>query len=374
MGRKFTWDELELSIYKAGYKLLNEYFGEDKNRRVIIEDENGYKCDCYMGAIKRGNNIKFMEKRNPYTLENISLFLKLNNKTYELCDGNTYIDAKSYLEFYCNVCKHNFYSIWDFLLRGYGCPICSGKQVGERTSLEYLRPDLTKEYLYSEHSKKPNEVTEFSGERVYWKCSECGHKWWATISNRTTNESGCPACSGNIVSDKNRFGLLFPDIAKEFHPFKNDDLTPNDVSYASSIKVWWLCSECRNEWKTSIAARTSEDGSNCPKCSESKGERKIRKFLDDFNIRFIPEFIIPGCKNKRELPFDFYLIDYGILIEYDGILHYKDKFNDPEEFKNVQLRDSIKTNFCLDNNIPLLRMPYWEFDNIEQILTDYLDL
>ena len=52
---------------------------------------------------------------------------------------------------------------------------------------------------------------------------------------------GCPICSGKIVSDKNRLSTLYPEISLEWHPYKNRSLLPQDVSYGSTKKVWWIC-------------------------------------------------------------------------------------------------------------------------------------
>jgi len=82
--------------------------------------------------------------------------------------------------------------------------------------------------------------------------------------------------------------------------------------------------------------------------------------------------MIGDCRNKKELPFDFYLPDYNLCIEYDGIFHYEDIFDKPYDFKTGKKRDKIKTKYCKDNNINLLRIPYWEFDNIEEILRQTL--
>lgn len=70
------------------------------------------------------------------------------------------------------------------------------------------------------------------------------------------------------------------------------------------------------------------------------------------------------------MPFDFYLPDYNTCIEYDGELHYKavDYFGGDDALSNTKCRDEIKTQYCKENNIKLIRIPYWEFDNIEEIL------
>lgn len=79
-----------------------------------------------------------------------------------------------------------------------------------------------------------------------------------------------------------------------------------------------------------------------------------------------------GCKNQKKLPFDFYLNDFNIIIEYDGIQHFKPSFNE-KEFKNIKVNDEIKNKFCKDNNIKLIRIPYWEFENIENILESVIN-
>ena len=76
------------------------------------------------------------------------------------------------------------------------------------------------------------------------------------------------------------------------------------------------------------------------------------------------------------MPFDFYLPDYNTCIEYDGELHYKavDYFGGDDALGNTKCRDEIKTQYCKENNIKLIRIPYWEFDNIEEILNRELEV
>lgn len=114
----------------------------------------------------------------------------------------------------------------------------------------------------------------------------------------------------------------------------------------------------------------------CPICKLSKGELQIRNWLDLNNIKYKTEQKFRECKHNSYLPFDFYLPELDICIEYDGIQHFKPmsygsdntlktKINN---LKTIQYRDNIKTQFCIDNNIKLIRIPYTEFDNITTIL------
>ena len=167
-------------------------------------------------------------------------------------------------------------------------------------------------------------------------------------------------------------------------------------------KVWWKCKECNHEWPASIANRSN--GRGCPKCNESKGEKECKRVFisKDFieinqenyeklletemnnNIYFIPqkEFKdLIGLKGGL-LSYDFYIPKLNHLVEYDGEFHYKpikkyknEPIKDAEErLRKQQIHDKLKNEYCIKHNIKLLRIPYWEFDNIETILTKELDI
>ena len=81
-------------------------------------------------------------------------------------------------------------------------------------------------------------------------------------------------------------------------------------------------------------------------------------------------------KKIRPLPFDFYLPDYNTCIEYDGIQHFEvvDYFGGLDGFITTKIRDTIKNEYCKSKNIKLIRIPYWGFDNIENILKKELNI
>jgi len=111
-------------------------------------------------------------------------------------------------------------------------------------------------------------------------------------------------------------------------------------------------------------------GHGCPKCFRSKGEEEIEKLLKNNNINFKSQVTFNGCKYKKPLRFDFYLPDYDICIEYDGIQHFEPVmyWGGENGFKEQQIKDKVKTKYCKDNKIKLIRIPYTEFNNIEEIL------
>ncbi len=81
------------------------------------------------------------------------------------------------------------------------------------------------------------------------------------------------------LSDTYNLQVVNPDLAKEWHPTKNEDLNPEDVTSGSNKKVWWLCNE-GHEWEAQINSRNS--GRGCPYCS---GRRKLTSKMKGSNLR-----------------------------------------------------------------------------------------
>ncbi len=124
---------------------------------------------------------------------------------------------------------------------------------------------------------------------------------------------------------------------------------------------------CKKHGKFRQKAFIHIDGSGCQKCNTSKGELKILSFLLENNIPFVHQFKFNECVKITQLPFDFFLPDFNVCIEYDGEFHYLDLgFND---LKSTQENDQIKTDFCIKNGIDLIRISYLDKDNIDSILS-----
>lgn len=113
----------------------------------------------------------------------------------------------------------------------------------------------------------------------------------------------------------------------------------------------------------------------CPKCKESVGEKTIAKYLIKYDINFILQKTFEQCKFKKLLPFDFYLPEDNICIEFQGPQHYEpvDFGGKGEEWAKKQFilnqkRDNIKKVFCKKNSIKLIEIPYW-LEDIDEYLT-----
>jgi len=115
--------------------------------------------------------------------------------------------------------------------------------------------------------------------------------------------------------------------------------------------------------------------SGCPFCKSSHGEIVIKSYLDECCINYISQKTFSDCVDKQKLQFDFYLPELNVCIEYDGKQHYEfiEYFHKTQDrFKSQQKRDEIKTEYCKERNIKLIRIPYYEFDNIESILSNLI--
>lgn len=108
----------------------------------------------------------------------------------------------------------------------------------------------------------------------------------------------------------------------------------------------------------------------CHVCENKyRGERRIAKCLDNNNIEYIVQKTFKNCKDISMLKFDFYIPSLNVCIEYDGEQHFEIAFGKGEEgLKDRKRKDEIKNNYCKFNNINLIRIPYWEFENIENII------
>lgn len=182
----------------------------------------------------------------------------------------------------------------------------------------------------------------------------------------------CIECSYEERGQKLRHDIQY---VKEFIENINDNilLNPEDYKDAITRNLRIRCS-CGNEFITSFANYSKHGVNSCYSCSckESSGEERIRKFLECNNIDFIQEKRFVDCRDNKPLPFDFYLSQYNLIIEFDGQQHFKEVGRG--DFEMIRKHDEIKNQYCKLHNIGLLRIPYWEGSNIENIIADKLNL
>ena len=253
---------------------------------------------------------------------------------------------------HCKIDGYEWSSNPNDLLKGHGCPKCAGNI--KKTDEEF-RNELK--------SANPNIVplTKYINNRthVLCECKICGCQWNVKPANIFSLNRGCPKCSKN----KKKTHQEFVDEMKRVNP--NIEILGEYKNAATKI----LC-RCKKDgyvWEGTPNAICH--GVGCPKCNSSKGEMAVEKYLKDNNISYEIQKRFDDCKNIFSLPFDFYLPDNKICIEYDGSLHYKavDYFGGEEALKSTQSRDKIKTNYCKEHNIGFLAIPRWWIQNKHEV-------
>ena len=202
---------------------------------------------------------------------------------------------------------------------------------------------------------------------IIWEClCDCGTIVY--VHTRDLNIGKTKSC-----------GCLRRDINREMHMA---DIAGIHCGYLDVIRsvgiqkrkqIWECRCKCGRICYASTQDLLSGNVISCG-CIRSVGENLICEYLDRKNIKYVREKTFIGCKDLGSLKFDFWLQDYGVCIEYDGIQHYDQVHYFKYAKGDVQRRDAIKTKYCEENDIILLRIPYWEKDNIESILTDWLFL
>lgn len=363
MGKRITKDEYisKLKNVKPTIRLIGEYI----NSTTKTECEClvcGYHWMAHPNLLLRGYGCpkcagKLKKSQEQYVKE-----LYTVNPNLKVID--TYINAKTKIKHQCNICGYEWLLAPLHSLQGKGCPKCS--KVYHRTPQEYkdevnhINPTIKVLGDYKNNRTKINH-----------QCLICGYIWDADPSH-ILQGGGCPKCAIKRNSDAQRMTHL-----EYLHRLNNQNIqvTPLEHYVNNVTNILHKCNKCGYEWKVRPANILS--GYGCPHCSMSKGEIIISDYLKLHNITFNEQYCFDDCKIKRVMPFDFYLPNYNMCIEYDGEHHFKpirfggmsiDKAK--SKLETQKQRDLIKDKYCQDNNIKLLRIPYWDFNNIELILNN----
>lgn len=255
----------------------------------------------------------------------------------------------------CKECGFEWQTEVRMRIRGTGCPQCAKMKMGNTfrsnmisngaQTLQDAFPQLAQEWDYEKNQPhNPSDFTVSSSKSVWWKCTTCGNSWRTSISNRTSQHSGCPVCTHNaILAGYNDLATLNPDLAKEWHPHKNLPLTPQTVGAASGVLVWWIC-EYGHEYQCRIADRAK--GVGCSECSKrfrtSLREKAIVYYIEQYCANVLCNYHAAWL-GRAEI--DIFLPDQNIGIEYDGQRYHQ----------NI-IRDIDKDELCKKNQITLIRI------------------
>lgn len=200
------------------------------------------------------------------------------------------------------------------------------------------------------------------------QCNRCGRIFPMRYDSFKNQGHRCECYSKPIV--------LTYEFVKKYIEEKGYHLLSNEY-INNSIKLLVWCGNPDHEPFKVKFNNFKDNDSRCPYChNNSKLENDTEEVLKKNNILFEMQYRFDDCKCKNPLPFDFYLPHNNICIECNGRQHYKYGCfeNDLLNLMNIQYRDNIKIQYCKDNNIKLVIIPYWDKNNIENILIKELNL
>lgn len=207
-------------------------------------------------------------------------------------------------------------------------------------------------------------VIEDSGERfhraILWRCKcDCGNE--KNITSSRLNSGHAKSC-GN---DNCPYHHYFDDIAGQRFG-KLIAIKPTSMKDGSHM--YWLCQcDCGNKHEVASNHLKRGDIQSCGCISTSIGEMNIKKILEENNIEYKEQITFDDLKNIRSLRFDFGIYENGKLIrliEFDGVQHFKEQSYFSHDLTSIKNNDNIKNEYCKNNAIPLVRIPYWERDKI----------
>ena len=246
---------------ERGIKQLFEILNVENHPNIDIDRDTLEVKKLYRQSIEENS----ISKKSPRLLKEWH---------YAKNEGLTPISVPAYANYkvwwLCSLCGFEWQSIPSHRSGGEGCPACSNKAVFPgKTDLATVYPDLIKEWDYEKNSISPTQVACKSNKKYWWKCVKYGHSWETTVTDRTSDQTGCPFCANRkILVGFNDLSTTHPQIAKQWHYEKNGTLTPEKVTYGSSKKVWWICAACGNEWQAVIYSRSA--GRGCSICTQNK--------------------------------------------------------------------------------------------------------
>ena len=280
----------------------------------------------------------------------------------------------------CDYCGKEYETQYATRRKGYeifpkdACSHCASKKTY----------DVTREKYAHEYFDKVKEVCEQNGyilvsseddyvdarTRIKYICPKHGMQE-SNIDNLSRGH-GCISCA----YEKKGINLRFTkseilDMVESVGVSKL--LNVDEYKDIMTHNLQFQC-ECGNIFTTSLANYYKHGITRCGSCSSktSSGEYIISKFLKTKNIHFETEKRFSDCRDIKPLPFDFYIPSLNTLIEFDGKQHFEEV--EIMNHERTVKHDEIKNNYCAEHNINLIRIPYWKGHDIENILSNKLNI
>lgn len=330
----------------------------DKNQTVLMKWNN--------------TNRMWYENRG-YTFTNESA-------TFEVRVDDLSPHSSKKIKVICDYCGKEFATQFATIASGHkiiqkdACSACAGKKASEisfvRRKMTYFNSAI--EICHSngyEMITSPESYHDIKMDITFF-CPKHGEQ--TMMLENLLHGHKCKECSYDARADKKRLDKDYINsvLLEKGARWMNQDEYVNCTKRNMRIQC-----ACGNEFTTSFVNFKKAGIYRCHLCSkkDSLGEVKIQKFLDEHHVNYVREKRFEDCRDKKTLPFDFFLPDYNICVEFDGQHHYKDVFG-PVHLEETKYHDKLKNEYCERSGISLIRIPYWNGNNIQSILSEEIDL
>jgi hypothetical protein len=342
---------------KYDYSKVNYING--KSNIIIICSKHGKFTQRGSSHLEgRGCNNCVIEDRRNGLEDFITNAKEIHGDKYNYSLITEYKTARTHVSVICK--NHGEFKITPYhhVNRGQGCAKC--KSLGLDEFIKKAKKIHGDKYDYSKSNYTNNK------SKIDIICPTHG-KFSQRVGDHINQGCGCPNCNW----DELRMSITdFVNKANKKHNYKYQYLV-EDINFKNNKEKVVIICPIHGKFKQKI--NTHLTGGGCPICNESKGEKEIRKFLEENKINYKPQHKFNDCKYKNLLPFDFYLPDYNICIEFNGSQHYEPIkfFGGKKIFDEQVIRDEIKIKYCKNNNIPLIIIKHNENPTI--ILNNLFD-
>lgn len=355
MPKKLTLEEVKEIAKNRGLELLDNIYINTKTK-MTFKDNNGYLYYLSLDNIKDKRTKKFdiVSNKNKYTIFNIQKFIENNGSKSKLL-SNTFVGNNSKLKLKCE-CGEIFEVSWNHILgiKKLTCNKCGRERMAKLNRSNYYDVyDKVKEIGY----KLLTSTEEFKNMHKIDVEDKEGYRYNTSIYNLENNKN---VCSKFSVKNKYLIYNICNYIKINNLPIELVDKTPKQVNVKNHYFEFYCC-DCGDIFKATLEQIRYDNRFRCDKCSsrQSTLEWTIEQYLILKNIKYEKEKRFNGCKNKRELPFDFYLNDYSCVLEIQGSQHYYENDYFQQTLKERQRIDKIKEDYCKNNNIKYISIPFW---------------
>jgi len=191
-------------------------------------------------------------------------------------------------------------------------------------SLEDKYPDIAKEFDISKNNITADKIHSGTPKKFWWLCDK-NHSWIASVSNRTSQKTGCPYCKGKLATKENNLLSKYPDIAKEWD-YNKMNKKPYDFLPSSNKRVSWVC-KFGHKWDSSITYKSRIVKDCCPFCSSQKVNKTNSLYHTHKNThKNIIKYI------AKDNTIDPKSITYGTSKKLKFILNSKEYYTTPRNF------------------------------------------